>query len=435
MKMIRILFLTLAVTIASGMCVNTVRAEDADSTCTHEQTSVTGKKKATPSDAGYTGDTTCDNCGKVLESGSKIARIKTVKLSKTSYVYNGKERKPGVTVTDTDGKTISSSNYSVTYKKNKNVGTASVVVKFSGSSYSGSITKEFKIKPKAVSIKTLTGVSKGFTATWKNLTAQASGYQIQAATNSKFTKGKVTTTIEGKSKTSASVTSVKANKKYYVRIRSYKTVSGEKYYSAWSSAKTVKTKKRVTVIAGDSIAGGLRKVEYNGIKDVKVSGTKLVRSFTGANVKTYRTSKKFGSMTGLQRVISDKPYRLYFMLGINEVEWMKVSTIVDNYKTLIKEVQKKSPATDIVVLSVSPVTKSVSGRGWFKNIRKLNKQLKAMAKECGVAYYDYTSVLKNSSGYLASKYAAGDGIHWTRSAYTKFGDAITAYDKKREKQK
>lgn len=42
--------------------------------------------------------------------------------------------------------------------------------------------------------------------------------------------------------TKATIKSLKAKKTYYVRVRTYKNVDGKKYYSAWSSAKSKKTK-------------------------------------------------------------------------------------------------------------------------------------------------------------------------------------------------
>ena len=63
------------------------------------------------------------------------------------------------------------------------------------------------------------------------------------ATNKKFTKNKKTVTVKGYSKTSKKVTKLKGGKKYYVKIRTYKTVGGKKFYSSWSKVKTVKTKK------------------------------------------------------------------------------------------------------------------------------------------------------------------------------------------------
>ena len=183
----------------------------------------------------------CTECGTVA-STTTIAKIKSVTLSTTSYTYNGKAKKPGVTVKDSNGKTISSDYYTVPYKNNKNAGTATVTVKFK-TRYSGTVTKTFTIKPKATSISKLTAKSKGFKITWKKISSQATGYQIQYATNSSFTKNKGTKTVTSYKTTSKTITNLKAKKKYYVRIRTYKTVNGKKYYSSWSKATTVTTKK------------------------------------------------------------------------------------------------------------------------------------------------------------------------------------------------
>ena len=68
------------------------------------------------------------------------------------------------------------------------------------------------------------------------------GYQIQLATNSKFTKGKKLVTVKGYATTSKKVKKLKKKKKYFVRIRTYKKVGKITYYSGWSKAKSIKTK-------------------------------------------------------------------------------------------------------------------------------------------------------------------------------------------------
>ncbi len=83
---------------------------------------------------------------------------------------------------------------------------------------------------------------KSFKATWKSV-ASIGGYQIQYSTSSSFKSGNKTVTVSGYKSTSITVKNLKAKKKYYVRIRAYKTINGKKYYSAWSSKKTVTTKK------------------------------------------------------------------------------------------------------------------------------------------------------------------------------------------------
>ena len=68
------------------------------------------------------------------------------------------------------------------------------------------------------------------------------GYQVQVATDKKFKKNKKTVTIKKQKTTKTTVKKLKAKKKYYVRVRTFKTVNGKKVYSSWSSVKRVKTK-------------------------------------------------------------------------------------------------------------------------------------------------------------------------------------------------
>ena len=76
---------------------------------------------------------------------------------------------------------------------------------------------------------------------WKKVSG-ANGYVIQYATNKNFTKGKNQKTIKNSRKTSKKIKKLKAKKRYYVRIRAYKTFEGKKYYSSWSKVRIVKTK-------------------------------------------------------------------------------------------------------------------------------------------------------------------------------------------------
>ena len=100
----------------------------------------------------------------------------------------------------------------------------------------------FKINPKGTTLKTPTAGSKSFTAKWTKQSTQTSGYQLQYSTSSSFTNAK-TVTITSNNTTSKKITGLTAKKKYYVRVRTYKTVSGKYHCSSWSSAKAVTTKK------------------------------------------------------------------------------------------------------------------------------------------------------------------------------------------------
>ena len=163
---------------------------------------------------------------------------KTITLSATVYAYSGTVKKPTVKV---DG--VTTANYTVKYSNasSKNVGTYSVTVT-GKANYTGSKTLSYKINPKATSIKSLTAGSKCFTAKWTKVSAQATGYQLQYSTSSTFASGNKTAKITSYATVSKKISSLTAKKKYYVRIRTYKTVSSTNYYSAWSAKKAVTTK-------------------------------------------------------------------------------------------------------------------------------------------------------------------------------------------------
>ena len=153
-------------------------------------------------------------------TGKNITQSITVK-------YNGKTLKKGT-------------DYTVSYSNNKNIGTATV--KITGKcSYTGTITKTFKINPAKQEIQKLTAKSKAFFVDWAQK-GSATGYEIQYATNSKFTSAKKVT-ITNKKTDKTTVSKLSGKKKYYVRVRSYTTVKGTKYYGAWSASKSVTTKK------------------------------------------------------------------------------------------------------------------------------------------------------------------------------------------------
>lgn len=181
------------------------------------------------------------SCGAV-QGTTTIYYPRTITLSSTSYTYDGKVKKPSVAVKGSNGKVISSANYTVSYASGrKNVGKYKVSIKFKGN-YSGTVSKTFKINPKSTSISKLTAKPKGFTTKWRKQTDQVSGYQIHYSTSKNFSN-KSAKTISKNSTTSATYKGLKAKKKYYVRIRTYKKVSGTNYYSSWSPVKTVTTQK------------------------------------------------------------------------------------------------------------------------------------------------------------------------------------------------
>ena len=84
--------------------------------------------------------------------------------------------------------------------------------------------------------------SRQMTVSWKKDT-RATGYQIMYSTDKKFRKNVKTVNIKKYKTTHCTVKKLARNKRYYVRVRSYKKVSGGKLYGSWSSTKNVKIKK------------------------------------------------------------------------------------------------------------------------------------------------------------------------------------------------
>lgn len=97
------------------------------------------------------------------------------------------------------------------------------------------------VKPKKTSIKKLSKGKKKFTVTWAKVSG-VKGYQIQYSSDKKFKKNNKSVTVTKQKTTKATVKKLKSKKKYYVRVRTYKTVNGKKIYSSWSKVKSVKTK-------------------------------------------------------------------------------------------------------------------------------------------------------------------------------------------------
>ena len=158
----------------------------------------------------------------------------------STKAFTGKNITQSITV-KYNGKTLKNgTDYTVSYSNNKKIGTAAVKIAGKGS-YTGTVTKTFKINPAKQEIQKLTAKSKAFFVDWAQK-GSATGYEIQYATNSKFTRAKKVTITSNKTD-KTTVSKLSGKKKYYVRVRSYTTVKGTKYYGAWSASKSVTTKK------------------------------------------------------------------------------------------------------------------------------------------------------------------------------------------------
>lgn len=173
-----------------------------------------------------------------------VPAISAVTLSQTAYTFDNKVKTPSVTVMTEAGK-LGSSNYTVSYPSGrKAVGKYDVKVTFKGN-YSGSKTVSFTINPKAVGISKISPAKKSMTVKWAKPSStyrkQMTGYQIRYSTSSSMTNAKVAT-IKSNAAKSKKISSLKSKTRYYVQMRTYKTVKGVNYYSGWSQAKSAVAK-------------------------------------------------------------------------------------------------------------------------------------------------------------------------------------------------
>ena len=216
--------------------------------CNHSQTTTIKEDlvpATTSADGQYTEIVKCDVCKKeVTRSGVVIPKVASFALSTTTYTYNGKVKRPSVTVKDSMGRQLQEdTDYTVTYASGrKYVGKYKVTVTLKGN-YSGTKSLYLTINPSRTGISKISAARKSLKVRIKKKTSQVTGYQIQYSTSktfkSKYAKIKTVTSYKT---TYVTLKSLKAKRTYYVRVRTYKTVSGKRYYSGWSSYKYKKTK-------------------------------------------------------------------------------------------------------------------------------------------------------------------------------------------------
>lgn len=170
---------------------------------------------------------------KSLSSGVTVSGV-------SNRTYTGSKITFSLTVKK-GGKTLKKgTDYTVSYKNNKNPGVASIIIKGMGN-YKGTYTKTFKIKPKKPTLNSVTSsVSKKATvkySTYKLVT----GYQVQYSTKKDFSAYKYVF-VNNRSTSSATLKNLSSKKYYYVRVRCFKTVDGKRIYGGFSNVKKVYVK-------------------------------------------------------------------------------------------------------------------------------------------------------------------------------------------------
>ena len=113
-------------------------------------------------------------------------------------------------------------------------------------------------KPKTTSLSSVVAKYNGFAVYWKKQIENTLGYQIQCSTNNRFTANKRIKTVKSNQKTAILFSGLKADTRYYVRVRTYSAYKGRHYFSAWSKAMSVvalsKAPKPPTILLAEQLS-------------------------------------------------------------------------------------------------------------------------------------------------------------------------------------
>ena len=185
-----------------------------------------------------TGDNKLTDGGDPDKPDDTPKSIKTMTISAIeTQTYTGKAIKPAVTIKDGSTKLTDGVDYECTYSSNKTPGKAKITVKGIGR-YNGSTNIYFVIRPAKMTISSISSTSRTLKISWKKhpgVTAYRIAYRRKGTSKYKYTTCKSTTTRK-------TISSLKKNKRYQIRIRAYKQIDGKKYFGAYSKLKTIKIK-------------------------------------------------------------------------------------------------------------------------------------------------------------------------------------------------
>jgi hypothetical protein len=253
------------------------------------------------------------------------------------------------------------------------------------------------------------------TLTWEKVSGTTRYYILRAKE-----KDGTYTQVGATKKLTFTDDTAKSGRTYYYKIYAAGlNDQGKRVLSKYSRKLAVTTKKKVkkTAYVGDSVMSGLD--VYNIVQDKD----KKVIYKVGCSAYSFYNGKPMDTL------LDYNPDRMYIMLGMNGLvdspTDAQMDKRIDYYRDILQECLEQNPNLQVIVLPVSPTRPTASVKN--SDVSKYNTKLENLAEELGVYYYDYTSFLKDSDGYLKSASSAKDGIHWTKSTYRTFLEKLDSY--------
>lgn len=209
----------------------------------HWEKEIVNKKPATTTEEGYTGDTICKACKKVLQQGEVVPKKGTASETPAASNKPDTSNTPAASNKPGTSNTPAASNAPAATKKPSSSNTPSATKKPSASSGTQDASSETSTKasaPKAVKgLRIVNQKPLKLIITWLPETT-VKGYEVQYAMDKKFTRSLKKKTVKT---TYCTVKKVKRSKTYFVRVRAYKLQGTKKIYSKWTKVKKIKVKK------------------------------------------------------------------------------------------------------------------------------------------------------------------------------------------------
>ena len=285
-----------------------------------------------------------------------------ITLEAVSYVYDGTEKTPAVTVKDGETILAEGTDYTVEYADNAEVGTAAVTVTLIGN-YIGTKTTTFKIVPARAVISAVANVTGGVKLTWKEA-AGAGGYEVYRRNGTTAAWTKVTTIAEGTTVTYTDTKASASNMMYTYRIRAFKTVDEADYYGAYS---VMKFATRMAAPKTTPLQAGF-KVTWN--KVTGADGYKVYRKAAGGSWSVITTIKKGTTVTysDTKATVNGKLY--YYLIRPYKTISGK------NYDALNSSARKYYYLTRPAVPTASNTAARTMTVTWKKNAKASGYQVK-----------------------------------------------------------
>lgn len=272
-------------------------------------------------------------------------------------------------------------------------------------------------KPSATQITSIKAVDNGFKVKWKK--KSCTGYQVQYSTSKKFTSKTSKTLKVNKAKTTSKIVKkLKAKKKYYVRVRTYKTVKKKNYYSKWSANYSVTTKAKKGSSSSSSSAPTIKSISYlDKGYGFKLTWNKVSKAY-GYEIQ-YSTDKNFSD-------VYDKDTGYPYLGHYLEVGKNKNSV---NFK-----IDEKDPAGDETWYvrirakkNQGSLTTKVKYTGWSKTTSILTPERKDYLRLMDEAYNEMGIVATDSDFNKLVKIQRWIDHNWYYSQEINHDDAVEGY--------